>query len=171
MASREQTPAETSAGVESQFSSDYPDSGDILTVERSRDLDELSMEHVRSELEAMDEGRFYIGPQAFAKLLERDAGKLQPWIFDEDDGKVPDNPELPDYSVDAVEKVAEQLSGFDDLDGRIDVRLYDRDGDPKFIKTYEGKVSDQVFQHFERALSAEQDYAVELTPSGYTLEL
>ncbi len=144
----------------------------VLYVEDREDLEELSIETMHEELSDMPEdSRFYISPRAFTGLLERKTGQHQTWLYDTPEEERPSQPELPEFVEPGIEEVAELLSELPAESGRIDVVLYERDGNPRYLKTHEGEVSDQVFEKFEHALATRTDYDVEPIGSGYVLEL
>lgn len=173
VASRQEPRGMNAEGVVSEPSIGEVDFGqDVLYLNQDDGFDKLSAESIEQELEEMPaNSRFYLSPEVFAAVLERETGQHQPWMYDTPEEERPDNPDLPDFVPGGVEKVADILSSLPAESGRIDVKLYEREGDPQYLRTHEGEVSDQLFERFERALAPRTDYDLEPAEDGYVLEL
>ncbi|MFB6204874.1 MAG: hypothetical protein ABEJ75_04460 [Candidatus Nanohaloarchaea archaeon] len=143
----------------------------ILYVDDVFEPEDLSAEAVREELESRpEETAFYISPDAFARILERDAGQHQAYLYDESEEERPDEPELNEAAEQGIKEVAEILAGLPADTGRIDTVVYEREGDPRYIHLERGEVSVQALEKFWKSLPAELEADLGRSRKGYTIE-
>jgi hypothetical protein len=144
----------------------------VLYVEDEFETGNLTAESLDAHLEGMpDDTIFYMSPNAFTALMENRTGQHQPRLYDMPEEERKENEEIPDFVEQGIEEVAEILGNLPAEQGRIDVQVYERNGDPRYLKQHEGEVSDAVFQLLERNLALETPYEVDPTGDGYVLEL
>jgi hypothetical protein len=144
----------------------------VLYVEDEFDSGEITPGAVEAQLDEMpDETAFYVSPTAFTALMEDRTGQHQPELYDMAEEERRENERIPEFVEQGMEEVAEILGNLPAEHGRIDVQVYERNGDPRYLKRHEGEVSDAVFRRLEKNLAVETPYEVEPTGDGYILEL
>lgn len=144
----------------------------VLYVEDEFDTGDLTAESLDTHLEGMpDDTIFYMSPTTFTALMEDRTGQHQPGLYDMTEEERRENAEISEFVEQGIEEVAEILGNLPAENGRIDVKVYERNGDPRYLKRHEGEVSDAVFKMLERNLAMETPYEVEPTGDGYILEL
>lgn len=155
--------------VELDESGDEVYSRSLFYVEDELERSNISTDSIMEEVEDRSNSYLYFSPRAFSLVLERETGKHQAHLYDVPEDERPATPEPPEIVEEGLDKVVEMFSG-SSIEGRVDVKTYEREGDPQYLRTHEGYVSEQVFEMFWKSLPASLEVGLEQTEEGYIME-